>query len=143
MAIVARPSSGAPEAPLSAPGTCAATASWLLPGDGVGPEIIDAAKRVLDAAGETFGYLLAYEVGIMGGCAIDQFGASIEDGLIERCRATDAVLLGAVGPPRWTPPTRTSRVPSRLWTSQGPRLFRQICARSRAQGAGAEQHAQA
>ena len=65
-----------------------------LPGDGVGPEIVDAAKRVLDAAGEKFGYLLAYEVGIMGGCAIDEFGQPLEPGLVERCQATDAVLLG-------------------------------------------------
>ena len=72
-----------------------------LPGDGVGPEIVDAAKRVLDAAGEKFGYLLAYEVGVMGGCAIDEFGAPMEPGLIERCQATDAVLLGAVGGPKW------------------------------------------
>jgi len=72
-----------------------------LPGDGVGPEIVDAAKRVLDAAGEKFGYALTYEVGVMGGCAIDAFGQPMEPGLVERCQTTDAVLLGAVGGPKW------------------------------------------
>ncbi len=73
----------------------------ILPGDGVGPEIVAAARRVLDAAGEKHGYLLAYEEGMMGGCAIDAFGTPMEDGLIERCQACDAVLLGAVGGPKW------------------------------------------
>jgi 3-isopropylmalate dehydrogenase len=73
----------------------------ILPGDGVGPEIVAAARRVLDAAGEKHGYLLAYEDGMMGGCAIDAFGTPMEDGLIERCQACDAVLLGAVGGPKW------------------------------------------
>ena len=73
----------------------------LLPGDGVGPEIVAAARRVLAAAGERFGFLIAYEEGVMGGCAIDAFGAPMEDGLVERCKACDAVLLGAVGGPRW------------------------------------------
>ncbi len=45
-----------------------------LPGDGVGPEIVAAARRVLDAAGQKYGFLLAYEEGVMGGCAIDAFG---------------------------------------------------------------------
>ena len=73
----------------------------LLPGDGVGPEIVAAARRVLAAAGARFGLSFAYEEGVMGGCAIDAFGTPMEDGLIERCRACDAVLLGAVGGPRW------------------------------------------
>ena len=73
----------------------------LLPGDGVGPEIVAAARRVLDAAGQRYGYLLAYEEGVIGGCAIDAFGVPMEDGLIERCRKCDAVLLGAVGGPKW------------------------------------------
>jgi len=73
----------------------------LLPGDGVGPEIVAAARRVLDAAGQRYGYLLAYEEGVIGGCAIDAIGVPMEDGLIERCRKCDAVLLGAVGGPKW------------------------------------------
>ena len=72
-----------------------------LPGDGVGPEIVAAARQVLDAAGQKYGYLLAYEEGVMGGCAIDAYGTPMEDGLIERCQSCDAVLLGAVGGPKW------------------------------------------
>ena len=72
-----------------------------LPGDGVGPEIVAAARRVVDEAGQRFGYLIGWEEGVMGGCAIDAFGAPMEAGLIERCRVCDAVLLGAVGGPRW------------------------------------------
>ena len=96
-----------------------------LPGDGVGPEIVDAAKRVLDAAGEKFGYLLAYEVGVMGGCAIDQFGTPMEDGLIERCQATDAVLLGAVGGPKWdtTDPDKPRPEQGLLGMRKGLELF--------------------
>jgi len=73
----------------------------LLPGDGVGPEIVTAARQVLAAAGARFGFAVAYEQGLLGGCAIDALGKPMENGLVERCRACDAVLLGAVGGPRW------------------------------------------
>jgi 3-isopropylmalate dehydrogenase len=73
----------------------------LLPGDGVGPEIVAAAQTVLAAAGERFGFAIAYKDGVIGGCAIDKFGAAMEPGLIERCAQCDAVLLGAVGGPKW------------------------------------------
>lgn len=73
----------------------------LLPGDGVGPEIVAAARTVLAAAGERFGFTVAYEQGMLGGCAIDAFGAPMEADLVRRCKACDAVLLGAVGGPRW------------------------------------------
>ena len=59
-----------------------------------------AAQRVLAVAGERFGFGLEYEEGL-GGCAIDALGTPVEDGLFERCRACDAVLLGAVGGPKW------------------------------------------
>jgi 3-isopropylmalate dehydrogenase len=73
----------------------------LLPGDGVGPEIVAAAQKVLAAAAERFGFTVGYEEGVIGGCAIDAFGAAMEPGLIERCKRRDAVLLGAVGGPKW------------------------------------------
>jgi 3-isopropylmalate dehydrogenase len=73
----------------------------LIPGDGVGPEIVAAAQRVLAAVGERFGFSTAYEEGMLGGCAIDALGKPMEDGLVDRCRACDAVLLGAVGGPKW------------------------------------------
>ena len=96
-----------------------------LPGDGVGPEIVAAARLVLDAAGAKFGYLLAYEVGIMGGCAIDACGAPMEEGLIERCKACDAVLLGAVGGPRWdtTDPEKPRPEQGLLGMRKGLELF--------------------
>jgi 3-isopropylmalate dehydrogenase len=68
----------------------------LLPGDGIGPEIVVAARRVLDAVGE-FEYV---ELPV-GGASIDIHGTALTDEVLERCRAADAVLLGAVGGPKW------------------------------------------
>ena len=73
----------------------------VLAGDGVGPEIVAAAQRVLAVVGERFDLAFDYERGLLGGCAIDALGKPVEDGLFERCRACDAVLLGAVGGPKW------------------------------------------
>ena len=94
---------------MTTPETARGYRVMTLPGDGVGPEIVAAARQVLDAAGQKYGFLLAYEEGVMGGCAIDAYGTPMEDGLIERCRACDAVLLGAVGGPKWD--TTDSRKP--------------------------------
>ncbi len=96
-----------------------------LPGDGVGPEIVAAARQVLDAAGRRYGYLLAYEEGVMGGCAIDAYGAPMEAGLIERCKACDAVLLGAVGGPKWdtTDPHKPRPEQGLLGMRKGLELF--------------------
>jgi len=93
-----------------------------LPGDGVGPEIVAAARQVLDAAGQKYGYLLAYEEGVMGGCAID---APMEAGLIERCQTCDAVLLGAVGGPKWdtTDPQKPRPEQGLLGMRKGLELF--------------------
>ncbi len=68
----------------------------LLPGDGIGPEIMPAAVRVLDAVG-TF----AYEEHAFGGAAIDAHGTALTDATLAACAAADAVLLAAVGGPRW------------------------------------------
>jgi 3-isopropylmalate dehydrogenase len=68
----------------------------LLPGDGIGPEIIAAARRVLDGLGE-----FRFEEHLMGGCSIDANGTALTDEVLDRCRAADAVLLGAVGGPKW------------------------------------------
>ena len=97
----------------------------LLRGDGIGPEIVAATQRVLAAAGERFGFTLAYEEGMLGGCAIDAFGTPMEDGLIERCRACDAVLLGAVGGPKWdtTDPHKPRPEQGLLGLRQGLALF--------------------
>src|SRR5690349_19282924 len=68
----------------------------LLPGDGIGPEIVAAARRVLDAVGE-----FEYEEHPVGGASIDAHGTALTDEVLAACRAADAVLLGAVGGPKW------------------------------------------
>jgi 3-isopropylmalate dehydrogenase len=68
----------------------------LLPGDGIGPEIVAAARRLLEALGE-----FSFEERLMGGCSIDAHGVALTDEVLEACRGADAVLLGAVGGPKW------------------------------------------
>ncbi|MGK2931776.1 MAG: 3-isopropylmalate dehydrogenase [Solirubrobacterales bacterium] len=67
-----------------------------LPGDGIGPEIVDAAKQALDAVGS-----FEYTEHLIGGASIDEHGVALTDEVIEACRQSDAVLLGAVGGPKW------------------------------------------
>ena len=68
----------------------------VLPGDGIGPEIVAAAREVLDALGE-----FSYDERLMGGCSIDEHGTALTDEVLAACRESDAVLLGAVGGPKW------------------------------------------
>jgi 3-isopropylmalate dehydrogenase len=68
----------------------------LLPGDGIGPEIVDATRRLLEALGE-----FEFDEQLMGGCSIDAHGTALTDEVLAACRAADAVLLGAVGGPKW------------------------------------------
>jgi 3-isopropylmalate dehydrogenase len=68
----------------------------LLPGDGIGPEIVGAARRLLEALGE-----FEFAEHPMGGCSIDAHGTALTGEVLEACRAADAVLLGAVGGPKW------------------------------------------
>jgi 3-isopropylmalate dehydrogenase len=68
----------------------------VLAGDGIGPEIVGAATQLLDSLGE-----FDYDERLMGGCSIDAHGTALTDEVLEACRAADAVLLGAVGGPRW------------------------------------------
>jgi 3-isopropylmalate dehydrogenase len=68
----------------------------LLPGDGIGPEILAAGRRLLEALGD-----YEFEERLMGGVAIDAHGIALTDEVLEACRAADAVLLGAVGGPKW------------------------------------------
>lgn len=69
----------------------------LIPGDGIGPEIVREAKRVLDHVSEKFGHHFIYEEIDMGGCSIDKFGVPLTDEALTKAKAADAVLLGAVG----------------------------------------------
>jgi len=68
----------------------------LLPGDGIGPEIVAAARRVLDAIGS-----FEFDEHLVGGASIDAHGTALTDTVLDACRASDAVLLGAVGGPKW------------------------------------------
>src|SRR5262249_11114304 len=68
----------------------------LLPGDGIGPEIVGAARRLLESLGE-FGF----DERLVGGCSIDEHGVALTDEVLDACRGADAVLLGAVGGPKW------------------------------------------
>jgi len=81
----------------------------LLAGDGIGPEIVGAAARVLDALVERFGLALEVEEALMGGCAIDAHGDSLPDSTLALARAADAILLGAVGGPKWDKVERSIR----------------------------------
>lgn len=73
----------------------------LLRGDGIGPEIVAEAVKVLDAAGKKYGFAVDYTDALMGGCAIDATGVPLPQETIDQCLASDAVLLGAVGGWKW------------------------------------------
>ncbi|MGH0035350.1 MAG: 3-isopropylmalate dehydrogenase [Myxococcota bacterium] len=73
----------------------------VLPGDGIGPEVTREARRVLEAAADSHGLALAFEEDLIGGASIDERGTPLSDDVVELCRKSQAVLLGAVGGPRW------------------------------------------
>ncbi len=73
----------------------------LLKGDGIGPEIVEAALTVLQALRERFGLALEIEEALMGGCAVDAHAEPLPEATLALARAADAILLGAVGGPKW------------------------------------------
>jgi 3-isopropylmalate dehydrogenase len=73
----------------------------LLPGDGIGPEVIDEAARVLDRVGEKFDLDLSVDTALLGGRALDETGSPLPEETLARARMADAILLGAVGGPKW------------------------------------------
>jgi 3-isopropylmalate dehydrogenase len=73
----------------------------LIKGDGIGPEIIDEAIKILDKIGEKYGHNFQYTQALAGGAAIDKTGNPLPDETLNICRATDALLFGAVGGPKW------------------------------------------
>jgi 3-isopropylmalate dehydrogenase len=81
----------------------------VLPGDGIGPEVVAEAIQVLDVVGRRFGHVLQFDYGLLGGCAIDATGQALPDATVTLCQASDAVLLGAVGGPKWDDPTAKVR----------------------------------
>jgi 3-isopropylmalate dehydrogenase len=76
----------------------------LLPGDGIGPEVVAEARATLVTVAERFGHELNFREHLLGGAAIDATGTALPAPTLEACRSADAVLLGAVGGPRWDDP---------------------------------------
>jgi 3-isopropylmalate dehydrogenase len=91
----------------------------LIPGDGVGPEVIAGAVEVLEAAGRAFGFGFAWTELTIGGAGIDAWGVAIRPEDIETCRDADAVLLGAVGGPKWDDPDAAVRPEQALFALRG------------------------
>lgn len=81
----------------------------LLPGDGIGPEVITEAANVLIAVGATYSHDFSFSEYLLGGCAIDTTGSPLPPSTLEAARETDAVLLGAVGGPQWSDPLARTR----------------------------------
>ena len=73
----------------------------LLKGDGIGPEIVDEAVKVLDKIGQKYGHKFEYTQGYLGGESIDRYGVPLSKETTEICKSSDSVLLGAVGGPEW------------------------------------------
>lgn len=73
----------------------------VIPGDGIGPDVVEQTLLVLDKVGEKFGHTFHYQKVLAGGCAIDATGACLPQETIDVCKASDAVLLGAVGGWKW------------------------------------------
>ena len=81
----------------------------LLPGDGIGPEVIGAARIVLDAVANRFALAFEFSESSIGGAAIESTGTPLPDETLSSCQRADAVLLGAVGGPAWDDPSSTVR----------------------------------
>jgi 3-isopropylmalate dehydrogenase len=90
-----------------------------VPGDGVGPDVVAAARSVLDAAGRSFGFSVEWTEHLVGGAAIDAFGIPMRTEDLEACGASDAILLGAVGGPKWDDPSARVRPEQALFALRG------------------------
>ncbi|RME82796.1 MAG: 3-isopropylmalate dehydrogenase [Caldilineae bacterium] len=81
----------------------------LLPGDGIGPEVVAGTRRVLEELAPAFELAFRFETHLMGGCAIDASGRPLPEETLAACKQADAVLLGAVGGPKWSDPNAPVR----------------------------------
>ena len=90
-----------------------------IPGDGVGPEVVAAARRVVDAAGAVFGFKVEWTEFLVGGAAIDTYGVAIRPEDVAACGEADAILLGAVGGPKWSDPSAPVRPEQALFALRG------------------------
>ena len=81
----------------------------LLPGDGIGPEVVAETKDLLVRVGEVYGHAFSFEECLIGGAAIDDCGEPLPEGTLAACRGADAAVLGAVGGPKWDDPQAAVR----------------------------------
>ena len=81
----------------------------LIPGDGIGPEVVAEGVKILNAIGEKYSHEFEFTSALAGGIAIDETGNPLPDESLEACRQGDAVLLGAVGGPKWSDPKASVR----------------------------------
>ncbi|AUC85420.1 3-isopropylmalate dehydrogenase [Polaribacter sp. ALD11] len=73
----------------------------VIPGDGIGPEVINQAKKALDAVAEVYDHIFLYKEAQMGACAIDAFGTPLPEETLKICKKADAILFGAIGDPKY------------------------------------------
>ncbi len=81
----------------------------LLPGDGIGPEVINATRKVLDAVAAKYNHNFSFDEHLIGGASIDTHGTALTDDALAACKQSDAIMLGAVGGPKWDDPTAKVR----------------------------------
>src|SRR3954470_18445966 len=81
----------------------------VLPGDCVGPEVVAEARKVLEAVASKQGHSFSFENQLIGGIAIDETGDPLPEATLKACQGSDAVLLGAVGGPKWDDPNAKTR----------------------------------
>lgn len=81
----------------------------VLPGDGIGPEVMEHTLKLLEVIAKKFGHEFIYNEGLIGGIAIDETGNPLPDETIATCEQADAIMLGAVGGPKWSDPTSNVR----------------------------------
>jgi 3-isopropylmalate dehydrogenase len=91
----------------------------VLPGDGIGPEVVAAGRRVLDAAAARGGFAIEWTEAVVGGAAIDAYGVPFRPADLEAAGTSDAILLGAVGGPRWDDPNAAVRPEQVLFAMRG------------------------
>ncbi len=81
----------------------------VVAGDGIGPEVTGEAEKVLETVGRKFGHSFQFDRQLLGGCAIDATGTPLPEETLAACQTADAILLGAVGGPKWDDPTAKVR----------------------------------
>ena len=90
-----------------------------IPGDGVGPDVVAAARKVVETTGGAFGFGVEWSEHLVGGAAIDAFGVAIRPEDVAACGSADAILLGAVGGPKWSDPSAAVRPEQALFALRG------------------------